>query len=141
MEFIVNKKPIKKVDKRKGFLLVVETMGGDADSTDYVEVGVFPDTEKGREYLEEVITVCDDAKKAYPSGMAGYDDYSHIKNFDKWFMDGATEDEYEEIEPYITYEDGDSIMWPFYCETCNSCEGYELFWLENGERFKVKIKR
>jgi hypothetical protein len=134
MEFKVSKKP--KKDTRKGYLLIIETMIGDADGEDTVEVGCFQKNEL--HLLEEVIEVCDRMIDAYPHGRGGDDDYNHVKGFNKWFTEDCydDEDEIKEIEHLAPFDwsyrpDGNGIQ--------NSIEGYKVIYLDNGKEYKVEI--
>jgi hypothetical protein len=133
MKFIIDENPIK--EERNGYLLVVETMRGDGDDYNTIEVGAFNDNQLG--LLEEVIKVCDEMIKAYPHGRCGRDTYDHIEGFKRWFTDnykGNTED-IQDVAPF---------EWTYDCdcwEIQDSIEGYELFYLKDGNRYNVKIKK
>ena len=130
MKFIIGDK-IKK-DTRVGYLLVIDTMIGDADGNEDVEVGVFSNEEL--HLLQEVIETCDRMIAEYPHGRGGYDDYGHVQGFERWFTENG--DDYEDIEHLAPFE------WPGhpgYSDIENSIKGYELFYLDNGEKYKVKI--
>jgi len=86
MKFIVNKEENKK-EIKNGYLLVINTMIGDADGYDTVEVGYFKEEEL--HLLEEVIDLCERMKNAFPHGMGGGDDYHDVEGFLRWFDDGA----------------------------------------------------
>lgn len=128
MRFIIEDNEIK--ETRNGYLLIVETMRGDADGYNDIEVGTFG--EHDIDLLKEVIEVCDNMLDAYPRGRGGYDTYNHIKGFERWF-----DDEYE--------KDSEDIckIAPFhwtYDEDCqDSIYGYTLFYLKDGKRYNVKI--
>lgn len=133
MRFKVAKKP--KEDNRKGYLLIIDTMIGDADGYDTVEVGCFQENEL--HLLEEVIGVCDRMIEAYPNGRGGDDDYNHIEGFEKWFTEDY-EDNIENIEHLAPFQWSYSTD-GYYMQ--NSIEGYKVVYLDNGEEYEVDIIR
>lgn len=131
MKFIKGNNP--KKDSRKGYLLIIETMIGDADGYESLEVGCFQENQL--HLLEEVINVCDRMTKEYPHGRGGDDEYNHIEGFQRWFSEDY-KGNYSDIENLAPFE------WCYssdgYCMQ-NSIDGYKVIYLENGEEYEVKI--
>lgn len=132
MKFIIENSPIK--EERNGYLLVIDTMEGDADGYGTLEVGTF---EENQLYLlEEVIKICDEMLKAYPHGRRGNDTYDHVEGFKKWFTDGyeGDTDDITEIAPFYWNHEYDY-------DIQDSIEGYTVYYLKDGNRYNVSIKK
>jgi hypothetical protein len=133
MQFIINE--VANIDTREGFVVKIETMIGDADGSDSIEIGPF-EKDKEEHLLEELIDLCIRMSMAYPNGRGGDDDYNHIESFDKWFS------EYGDVEGRDEIEHLTEFSWPTDPQTWGQqgYQNYEVVYIKNGVEYPVTIK-
>ena len=118
-------------DSYNGYILKINTMQGDADGYNSVEVrpgnNVF--------ILEDILLTCKRMEKKYPCGRGGGDDYNEVEGFEKWFSEESTLKEGTKEYSVAPFE------WPSdsYGHQ-DSIDGWDLTYQQDGELYKVEVK-
>ena len=68
---------------QEGYYVELHYMYGDADGYNDVTAGPFPNSKK--HLLIELLNILEAMLASYPNGKGGWDGYSHVPGYDKWF--------------------------------------------------------
>lgn len=115
MEFII-KEPLPDKGFPNSYQVNLVTYSGDADGDTTTEIFPFY-KDKDEFFLENLIETLEEARKAYPNGRGGSDEYSYrhrVDGFQVWFSDGSEDPDNQEIADFVEkLHETCSPSWPY----------------------------
>lgn len=124
----------------KGFYVRLDYMYGDADGSNSVIAGPFPEDKKHL-YLE-FLNLLDTMKSWYPHGKGGYDGYEDVPGYAEWFGDDDFDPEDDGAMPadleFIRSLGLEVEYW--HDGLVASFQGYECYWHDGATPDKYPVE-
>lgn len=141
MEFVIQSKS-SNLDENDCFVAQIKTMVGDADSYPTFTIGNFKNgCEETKKVMTDLAETLDRMIEKYSKGKRGYDSYTKVEGFERWFG-GIGDDFYDSLSEQlqIFFEE---YEWP--CDKYgnhNQIISYDFFYYDTyGNKHNVIINK